>query len=110
MTKILNLKDRADILLLQTRLDDHIKEYKEHCGDEEKRWSNLIFLQETNTLSIKDLTNSTKELTESTRDIVAVWKAADGTIKTMSLFGKFVKWVSGFAIIGVIGKWVIDQL
>lgn len=98
----------AQMLLLQQKLDSHIDEYKQHrdeykqhCEDEEKRWDHLIIAQERNTESIK-------ELTEATRDIVKVWQAADGTMKTMSVLGKFVKWLSGFAVVGVAIKWVIE--
>lgn len=97
-----------DIILLQQKFDDHLVEYKKHCeddekrrDDDEKRWNHLIVAQERNTQSIK-------ELTESTRDLVSVWKAADGTVKTMSALGRFVKWLSGFAVIGVFIKWIIE--
>jgi len=102
-------KGDKQIVLLQQKLDNHIDEYKQHCEAEDKRWDHLISAQELNTESIKNLTNSTKELTESTRDIVLAWQAANGTVKTMSMLGQFVKWLSGFAVIGVFLKWVIEH-
>ena len=103
MTEAKSMRESDNqIILLQEKLDNHIDEYKKHCEDEEKRWDHLIVAQERNTQSIK-------ELTEATRDIVNVWQAADGTIKTMSVFGKFVKWLSGFAVIGVAVKWLFDH-
>jgi len=98
----------TNIILMQQKLDDHISEYKKHCEDETERWGVFISMQETNTESIKELVLSNRELSESTRDIVAVWKAADGTVKTMSALGRFMKWLSGFAIIGVLIKWIIN--
>ena len=94
-------KSDTQILLLQQKLDVHIIAYKKHCEDEEKQWENLITSQERNTQSIRDLTISTKELTESTRGIVETWQTANGV-------GKFFKWLSGFAILGVIIKWFAD--
>ena len=98
------MTDKGDtqILLLQQKLDNHIEEYKLNRVEETERWGYLIDAQELNTKSIK-------ELTDSTLDLVLVWKAADGTMKTMSAVGKFVKWLSGFAVIGVAIKWTFDH-
>lgn len=101
------IKDRrrADeqLVLLQQIVDEHIKEYKVRCKNEDERWNHVISLQEANTTAIT-------ELSESTRDLVAVWKAADGTMKTASAIGKFVKWLGGFAVVGVAIKWVFEHL
>lgn len=97
------------IILLQRKLDSHIEDFHEHCEAEEKRWEHLIVAQERNTKSIRDLTKSTQELTESTRDIVVAWNAANGTVKTMSVLGKFVKWLSGFAFLGGFLTWLFKQ-
>ncbi len=94
-------EDDSHIILLQQKLDDHIEEYKSHIENDKKRWENLIIVQERNTQSIK-------ELTESTRDLILAWQAATGTVKTMSAIGRFVKWLGGFAILGTLIKWVID--
>ena len=103
MTGIKNRREGdTQILLLQQKLENHIDDYKKHCEDEEKRWDHLIVAQERNTQSIK-------ELTEATRDIVNIWQAADGTMKTMSAVGNFVKWLSGFAVVGVAIKWVFEH-
>lgn len=100
-TKNRRLSD-TQLVLLQQKLDNHIDEYKEHCAAEEKRWDHLIVAQERNTQSIQ-------ELTIATRDIVTVWQATDGTMKTLSALGKFVKWLSGFAVVGVAIKWLIEH-
>ncbi len=83
------------IVLMQQKLDDHIDDFHKHCSEEVERWDTFITMQKTNTESIKELVVSNKELSDSTRDIVSVWKAADGTVKVMSAFGRFVKWLSG---------------
>lgn len=92
----------TQIILMQEKLDYHIDEFKKHCDDEEKRWEHLIQAQEQNTKSIK-------ELTDSTRDLVNVWQAANGTVKTLSALGSFVKWVSSFAFIGVFITWLVGK-
>jgi len=93
----------TQLMLLQQKLQSHIEDYQRHCEDEEKRWDHLIVAQERNTQSIR-------ELTESTRDLVAVWQAADGTMKTMSAAGRFVKWLGSFAVVGVALNWIASHL
>ena len=100
----------TQILLLQQRLDNHIDEFHKYCESEDERWDRFISTQESNTASIKELVTSNKELSDSTRDIVSVWQAADGTIKTASTIGKFVKWLSGFTVLGVAIKWIVDHV
>jgi len=104
MTDTKNIREGdTRILLLQQKLDDHI-------AAEDKRWDLFISTQESNTESIRELVISNKELSDSTRDIVAVWKAADGTMKTLSTLGKFAKWLSGFTVLGVAIKWIVDHI
>lgn len=90
------------LVMLQVKLDNHIEDFHKHCEEESERWDHLIVAQERNTQSIK-------ELTESTRDLVGVWQAAAGTIKTMAAVGRFVKWLSSFALIGVAIDWVVTH-
>lgn len=113
MTSTSSRKNRrtgdSQILLLQRRLDNHIEEFNSHCKREDERWDRFMVTQEINTASIKALVTSNKELSDSTRDIVSVWQAASGTMKTMSAVGRFTKWLSGLAILGVIAKWTFDH-
>lgn len=97
------------ITLMQQKLDNHLEEYKQRCDAEDERWDHLIVAQERNTKCIQDLTESTKALTDSTKDIVAAWQVANGTVKTMSLLGKFVKWLSGFTVVGAAIAWMADH-
>lgn len=89
----------AQVLLLQEKLDNHIKDYHEHLDEHRKQWDTLLTTQRQNTEDISSLTDSTK-------DLVNVWHAADGTMKSLSALGGFMKWLSGFAILGVIISWV----
>ena len=99
----------GQIILMQHKFDNHIKEFhthcdsfRRHCDEEDRRWGQLITVQEYNTFAIK-------ELTESTRDLIRAWQAANGTVKVMSVVGRFVKWLAGFAVVGTVVKWFIDH-
>ncbi len=100
----------AQVLLLQQKLDDHIGVFTQRCEEEERRWDHLMQSQERNAKCIEDLTSSTKGLTEATRDIISAWNAANGTVKTLSALGRFVKWVSGFAFVGAFIVWAAKHL
>ena len=90
------------LILLQQKVDAHILEYKSRCDREDERWSNLIDSQERNTKGIEDLTKSTQGMVEA-------WQAAGGAMKVMSALGHFVKWLSGFAIIGGCVTWIAQH-
>lgn len=60
-------------------------------------------MQEQNTEAIGALTRSTQGLVEA-------WQAADGAIKVGSAVGRFVKWASGLAVVGVAVTWAIEKL
>ncbi len=88
----------SQLLLLQVKLDNHIKEYHEHLEEQRNQWDKLLTTQRQNTEAITSLTDSTK-------DLVNVWHAANGTMKSLSALGGFMKWLSGFAFVGVIITW-----
>lgn len=88
--------DNTDIIvMLQVKLDNHIKEYQRHREEQLKQWKTIIHSQEENTRAISSLN-------ESTKDLINVWRAAEGTMSSLSAIGRFMKWLSGFAIISVI--------
>ena len=91
------------IFFLQQKLDTHIDNYNSHREDEIKRWGQFMDAQEMNTSSITALTNSTA-------DLVSAWTAADGAVRSMSAIGSVVKWLSGFAFIGVMINWVMENI
>lgn len=92
-----------EIKLLQQKLDAHIDEYRMHVEEENNRWDQLITITEKNSDSIH-------ELAISTRDIVDAWKAADGAIKVGVTVGKFVKWLTSLAVIGVAITWLFNRI
>ena len=91
-----------NMILLQQKLDNHIEEYHRHQECENKRWDHLFAAQEVNTKAISDLT-------EQTRDLIRAWQSINGTVRVASAVGNFFKWLSGFAVVGVIIKFCIDN-
>ena len=67
---------------LDAKLDNHINECNQHRLDYQAREAKMLTAQETNTMHIA-------KLTESTQGLVDVWNAAN-TLQ------KFIKWLSGF--------------
>jgi len=91
-----------EIKILQHRLDEHIEEFNLHTLEEEKRWEQLISVQEANNRAISDLA-------ESTRGLVEVWEAASGAIKVGNAIGRFAKWLTTIAVIGAAFTWVMEK-
>ena len=79
------------IIALQKRLDHHSDEFDRHVKDEEIRWNKLLSVTESNATAIEDLAASTK-------GVVDAWQ-------TSTNVGRFVKWLSGFAVIGAAYTW-----
>lgn len=90
-----NRQSDAQIVMLQQKLERHIDEYNNHRVVEAERWSRLMSMQESNAKSIKDLTSST-------RDLISAWGSAND-------FGKFMKWLGSFTIVGAAVVWFIDK-
>ena len=99
-----------DVTLLQERLETHIAEFQLHIEEEDARWDHLIAVQESNTSAITNLTAVIAQQSESTHDMVEAWNAAHGAIKVGSALGRFVKWLSGLAVIGVAVTWLLEHL
>ena len=77
-----------DIKNLGRRLDDHLVEHKLYNADYEARQKAQDKKHEQNMDAISKLTAATK-------DVVDAWKVASG-------IQKFIKWLSGFAVIGAV--------
>lgn len=75
--------------------DSHITEFKNHELEERDRWAKLLAITETNAKSVCDLT-------EATRGVVEAWQ-------TSANVGRFVKWLSGFAVLGAAYTWWIKN-
>lgn len=103
------MSDDTDVKFLQQQLQTHIENFDNHVAKCDEQWQRIIDAQEANTTSIDQLTKSTMELSGSTKDIISAWDAANGTVKTMSAVGRFFKWLSGFAVLGAMAKWILDH-
>lgn len=105
-----NRNNDSQIILVQEQLNRHIEDFNAYCATADKRWDALVTSQESNSQLIKELVTSNRQLSDSTQDIVRVWRAADGTVKTLGVLGKFLKWASGFTAIAVACKYVFGHI
>jgi RNAse (barnase) inhibitor barstar len=88
------------LLSLQERLEQQVVDFAKYRDEMDKRWDVLTGMQETNTKLIEGVFESNRQLNESTREIINVWRAANGTVRTLSSLGKFIKWIGGFTAMG----------
>jgi hypothetical protein len=95
-------KQKSDLTL-------HIVEFNEHVSDEHKRWDHFIQVQEENTRVNHELAVTMSAQVCATKDMIEAWNATTGAIKVGRVLGKFVKWASGLAFIGVGVLWVVDK-
>jgi hypothetical protein len=84
----------SEVRELENRLNQHINGYQMDKLRDEARWDKMLSAQETNTHEVAILT-------ESTRSLVEGWRTATS-------LGQFLKWLSGFAILGFIIPWIAD--
>lgn len=99
-----------ELVLLQEEFKAHVEEFRAHVKEEHARWDHLITVQENTTKSVNDLTTAVSAQVESTKDIIDAWNAANGAIKVGRTVSRFLKWLSGFAFIGVGAVWLLDYL
>ena len=66
---------------------------------------------------IRNLTKATMQnaeaigqLTAATAGVIEVYNASQGAIKVGTALGRFVKWLSGFAVVGAAAVWVWKHL
>lgn len=87
----------------EQKLDNHIAEHSQYMKENQEMFVKLMESTKANTDSIS-------ELTKATAGIVEVYTASQGAIKVGSAIGRFGKWLTGIAIIGVGFKWVWEHL
>lgn len=99
-------EDNFQLKQLAVKLDDHIQNFDDYREKEEQRrneenenWKKIIEVQKQNTETIG-------QLTAATAGVIEVYAAGQGVIKTGAAFGRFVKWLSGFAILSGAITWV----
>lgn len=84
-----------DVARVEAKLTEHIKEYTMHRQEYLERQAYQDVAHENNMKAIAELTSATK-------DVVDAWAVANG-------FQKFIKWLGGFGIVGVLGLWIADM-
>jgi hypothetical protein len=94
--------DEVEILVLKRKVNDHIDDYREFVRstvgkdiEQDRRLLASDVRHEQNLEAIE-------KLTAATAGIVEAWSTAAGV-------RRFVKWLSGFAILGVVLSWLIDK-
>lgn len=88
---------------IERKVDEHILESQRYRAQNQEMITQLIKSTKANTDSINDLTKATE-------GIVDVYIASQGAIKVGTAVGRFVKWCTGIAVVGVGFKWVWDHL
>lgn len=88
---------------IERKLDEHIFESQMYREQNQEMFVKLLESTKANTDSIG-------QLTAATAGIVEVYTASQGAIKVGTALGRFVKWLTGLAIVGVGFKWVWDHL
>lgn len=77
-----------DIAKLEERFNSHLIKYAEDKTADNIRHEQIM----------QEIT----ELTQATAQVVNAWKVANG-------FQRFVKWLSGFAVLGAVITWLADK-
>jgi len=83
---------------MNTRLDSHIQEFRDHIDAEQIRWDALLAAQQENNRQIS-------LLVESTSGLVDAWGAATGAAKVLSVVGKVATWLASLAVFLAIADW-----
>ena len=101
-----------EIIKLRSRLDLHIDDYRAHILEEERRYLQEMQKQAVITANIESLMKAIELQAETSKNgFDAQIKATEGLVNAwnvLSSFQKFVKWMSGFAAIGVFIAWYND--
>lgn len=87
---------------IEQRLNEHIIESKMYREEYQEMFGQLLQSTKANTESIG-------QLTVATAGILEVYAASQGAIKVGSALGKFAKWLTGVAVLGVGFKWMLDH-
>lgn len=91
-----DLPEDIDIIKLRQDLDTHLEDYAMHKDEILNKAELIARAQEANIVAIA-------ALTKATAGVVEAWVVIEG-------FHRFVKWVSSFAVLGVILSWVVSKL
>lgn len=90
------------VVMLQKQLENHIIECDKSRVEDRLMMKELLTGQAANTVALT-------KLTEQTKVMISVWQAGEGVVTVATLFGKFIKYLSGIAIVGVGMSWLIEK-
>lgn len=90
------MTEREDIVMLTEKLDTHIDTYNKYVREQHE----ITIRQD---IAYTKNMEAIAALTKSTQGVVDAWSAANN-------FQKFIKWLSGFAVIGAIISWFITEI
>lgn len=103
---------QEEIVRLRTRLETHIQDYRDHVLEEERRYLQDMQKQAAMSANIEGLVKAFQQHGETTqKNFELQAKTTEGLVNAwnaLAFFQKFVKWLSGFAAIGVFIAWYND--
>lgn len=101
-----------EIIKLRSRLDSHIDDYRAHILEEERRYLQGMQKQAAISANIESLMRAIELQAETSKNgFEAQIRATEGLVNAwnaLAFFQKFVKWLSGFAAIGMFIAWYND--
>ena len=104
------MTDTCKLTRVADKLDLHIQQFDEFKVKDQLRWKDLLAAQEKLLTCQQRNTEDIEKLVASTQNVVDAWKAANGAVKVAGALGKFVKWLSSLAVVGVGIVWVIAKI
>ena len=104
------MPDDREIVLLQRALESHIETFDAHLVEEGRRWDELVAVHVQTNATVDDLAKAMKSHTESMQGLIEAWQAANGAVKVGTALGKFLTWITKFAVIGTATLWVYSKL
>ncbi len=93
--RVTSMREEEEVNKLKRRFNDHIETYREH----------RTLDAEYNTMQdrrIQETSESVSQLVESTQGLVDTWSTARN-------IQRFVKWISGFAVIVIFITWLSNK-
>ena len=95
---------------IKEKLDNHIIEFHDYKQEDQKKWNEFIESQQRTNRCQEQNTESIRELVRTTSDVVELYRTGQAVIKAGSLFGRFVKWVMGLAVVGASISYIADHI
>lgn len=88
-------KLELEVEVIKHKLDAHLVEYELHKREQEAR-------DKSQDEAYKKTIDAIERLAAATQGVVDAWVVVNG-------FQRFIKWLSGFAILGIAGKWLYEH-